>query len=161
MAELNPAQQSHVRATLARVAELLSDAVRALDREDGEAAFSRYVQDAAPVQHKLASDYAAKARVRMNKALDMLGVPASQPVTGAIHAARTIIVLAQIALEGIEPGAIRGYGRRAFVVAAVRQSRDATQADLELLKRLAAGQGASTIVSARPAATATTTASRT
>jgi GTP-binding protein EngB required for normal cell division len=109
MPELNPAQQSHLRASLARIDSLLSDATRALDQQ-GETRFGRHRPDATPVQRKVLADYAARVRARMGKALAAFDVPPAPAVTGTVAAARTSILFAQIALQEIEPRAMRGYG---------------------------------------------------
>lgn len=110
MAELTPAQQAHLRASLARIEQLSSDATRVLEQTQGDTPFRRYVPDATPVQRKVAADYAAKLRARMQKALEAFDVPPSPAETGAVKAARATILFARIALQEIEPRAMRGYG---------------------------------------------------
>lgn len=109
MVELNPAQQSHFRASLARVEQLLSDAVRVMEQES-EAPFRRYLADATPVQRQVVADYAAKVRARMRKALETFDVSPFPAVTGTVAAARTAVLFAQGALQEIEPRSMRGYG---------------------------------------------------
>lgn len=133
-AALSPAQQSHLRATLARVDELLADAVRTLDTARGKTPLARYAADATPAQHQIVADYAERARVRMAGALEALRVPTTAPTTGAVHAARTTLLLAQIALEGIEPAAMRGYG--ALDDGTARALSDASADLLDVLRQI-------------------------
>lgn len=134
MAELNPAQQAHLRASLGRVQQLLFDALRVLEQSEHDGPFSKHVPDASPVQRKVVADYIARARARMHKALDAFRVPPSSARTGAVNGARTTILLAEIALEEIEPRAMRGYG--VLSKEAERELGATTAELLELLEQI-------------------------
>jgi GTP-binding protein EngB required for normal cell division len=110
VAELTPAQQSHFRASLARIDRLLCDALQFLAASETDVYLRGYAADATPVQRKVVADYAAALRGDMEKALERLRVPRFPVRTGTVRAARTAILYAHVALEGIEPQAMRGYG---------------------------------------------------
>lgn len=110
MAKLTPAQQSHFRGSLARIDRLLADALQLLDAAETDVSLRGHVPDATPVQQKVAADYAAALRRGMENALGRLQVPPFPVRTSTVRAARTTILYAQVALEGIEPQTMRGYG---------------------------------------------------
>jgi hypothetical protein len=74
MSGLNDHHKSHLRITFAHVDELLSKALRELDPARAESPFGRRVPDAAPVQRKVAADYAARVRAAMRSLLDRYGI---------------------------------------------------------------------------------------
>lgn len=136
MSGLNDNHKSHLRITFAHVDELLSKALRELDPAEAESPFSRLVPDAAPVQRKVAADYAARVRAAMRNLLDRYGIELPKPHIGAVWAARTVLTGAEVALQELSPAGMRGYGPISDATAADLDTEMAQL--LDLLRRMAA-----------------------
>ena len=111
MSLLNPAQRNSVLASARHLDDLLVEALRILREPRGDAPFSRHVPDAAPVQVRVIEDSIGRFRGALLRVLDELGVERPAPRMSARHSARVHLLYAEVALEELRPGRLRGYGR--------------------------------------------------
>jgi GTP-binding protein EngB required for normal cell division len=107
---VNEPQKRRVAATFQHVDELLQTAVQALAGEGAGSPFSSLVPDAAPIQHRVVSDYAQRVRDRMAAALQRLDIPLHPPTIPATRSAFTHVMFAEVDIEDIDPNRMKGYG---------------------------------------------------
>lgn len=110
MIEFNSHQASRLRTTLTYVDELLSEAMGILGPSCGHTPFTQRLADTTPVTHEIIADHATRMRGEMRSFLDAHGIPLPQPRISASHAARAVLMSAQIAVEELAPRYLRGYG---------------------------------------------------
>lgn len=107
---MNENHKRHLWVTFRHVDELLSDAARLLSGADAGSPFAKHAADATPVQRRVVEDYVRRVRTLMTSALDRMGIPVESPDIGAVKAALTSFLFADIAIEETEPGRMGGYG---------------------------------------------------
>jgi GTP-binding protein EngB required for normal cell division len=110
MAGFNEAQRRHLVATFRYVDGLLGQAASRLAASGAPAAFPDCAPDATPVQAKVVEDSVARCRAALCEGLAVCGIAPPPPVTGAVWSARALLTSAEIAVEELSPGAMRGYG---------------------------------------------------
>lgn len=107
---MNEPQKRHIASTFQHVDELLQTAVQALAGEGAGSPFSPLVPDAAPIQHRVVSDYAQRVRGLMATALQRLDIPLRPPTIPATRSAFTHVMFAEVDIEDIDPKRMQGYG---------------------------------------------------
>lgn len=107
---MNEGHRRRILATYRHADSLLREAVQALSCEGGDSPFDELVRDGTPLQHRVALDLASQARQRMREALERLGIPVPAPTIPATRSARTQVLFAEVDLEDLDPGRLRGYG---------------------------------------------------
>jgi GTP-binding protein EngB required for normal cell division len=107
---MNENHRRHLRVAFRHVDRLLSDAAQVLASADAGSPFAAYAADATPVQRRVIEDYVRRVRTLMAAALERMGIPLEPPTVGAVRAASTSILYAEIALEESEAQCMRGYG---------------------------------------------------
>ena len=107
---LNEAQQRHLLAGLQYVDKLLSEIESVLTTAHSKSAFPKYRPDLTPVQARVVSDYIARLRAQMLRALRSLGIEPPEPQLGALHSIRVTLGFADIALEECRAKRMKGYG---------------------------------------------------
>jgi GTP-binding protein EngB required for normal cell division len=109
-APVNEPQKRRIAITFQHVDELLRTAVQALSGEGADSPFCELIADAAPIQHRVASDHAKRIRNRMADALKRLGIPLRPPSIPATRSAFTHVMFAEVDIEDIAPKRLLGYG---------------------------------------------------
>jgi GTP-binding protein EngB required for normal cell division len=107
---LNEAQQRHLLASLQYVDKLLCEIESVLTAAQSKSAFPKYRLDLTPAQARVVSDYIARLRAQMLRALRSLGIEPPEPQLGALHSIRVTLGFADIALEECRPKRMKGYG---------------------------------------------------
>lgn len=110
MDDLNDHHKSHLRTAFAHVDELLSEALRDLDKEQAGSPFYRLIPDADPIQQKVMADYVIRVRSLMRNLLAQYNIALPAPSIRSTWAASTVLSAAVIAFLECEPSRMRGYG---------------------------------------------------
>ena len=108
MAELSENHRRHVLVTFRYIDQVLDEAERIM--ASSRSAFPRYVADLTPVQGKLLMEYFARLREALLGWLAAFQIAPGGEVVSALHALRVQFTAAEIALEDLNPGSLRGYG---------------------------------------------------
>jgi GTP-binding protein EngB required for normal cell division len=107
---VNDNHRRHLVAILQHIDDLLAETEVKLAPLEAARLLPPCIPDAAPVQRKLIRDYAQRVRAAMRSALERFGVARRPPDVSGVWAARTTLMLAQIAVAELAPQHIRGYG---------------------------------------------------
>jgi GTP-binding protein EngB required for normal cell division len=107
---LNPLHKQHLLTTFQYVDKLLSDIESVLTSSDSIAPFPTNIDDVQPVQRKLISDYIARIRAQILRAMDSQSMEIPGPRFSALHVIRTTLTFIDIAIEEMRPKYLRGYG---------------------------------------------------
>lgn len=107
---MNDNHKRHLLASFRRIDDLLGKAGHILVTADTSSLFTEYTQDASPVQRKVIADYIRRVREAMSRIMTDLNLPRPRPASGALWAAQTHILFAQIAVNEMESKRMLGYG---------------------------------------------------
>jgi len=107
---MNDNHTRHLVSTLRHIDNLLSEAEHVLATAGGASPFVECAQDSTPVQRKLIHDYVQRIREVMRRGMQDLGLPAPEPVCGALWAASSRVLFARLAVAEMEPRRMGGYG---------------------------------------------------
>lgn len=105
--------ENHRRTLLAGfkyIDQLLTEGAAGLAPAEDGAVFGLVAADATPVQRKVISDQVARVRRAVRAALDACSIAVPAPTVGALWSLHTYLIAADIALEELGPGHLRGYG---------------------------------------------------
>ncbi len=108
MCRLNEHQARHIEATFASV-ETILQSIDKVARSD-LSPFARERADLAPEEARLIQSFVALIRTRMLSALDRLRMPRPEQEISARWSASTSLTFADIALSGLTPSGLAGYG---------------------------------------------------
>jgi hypothetical protein len=107
---LSSFQKNHLLSICSHVDRLLTDIETILAVSATPSPFQKYSNDVSPAQRKVLLDYLARIRAQMVRALESQNTSPEPHQIGAIHAIRTTLMFAEIAIEELEPKYMRGYG---------------------------------------------------
>lgn len=107
---MNDNHQRHLLASFRRIDDLLGEAGHILDAADSDSIFTEYTQDASPVQRKVIADYIRQVRETMSRTMTEMNLSRPKPSSGALWAAQTHILFAQIAVNEMESKRMMSYG---------------------------------------------------
>lgn len=110
MSPLNASQRRAILSSLGYLDQLLTESLRIVREAGGESPFADYIADAVPVQVKVLDDSIRQFRGEVVRVLGDLDIDRPRPRTGALWAARTQLVCAEIALDDLRASRLRGYG---------------------------------------------------
>jgi len=107
---LNKNHKRHLRLTFEHVDNLLNEALQELNATEAPSPFQRLLPDSLPVQRKVLGDYIASLRGMMVRILDIKGIVIPKPQVSSLWSFQATLISARIAVEGIGPKYMRGYG---------------------------------------------------
>jgi GTP-binding protein EngB required for normal cell division len=107
---MNDNHQRHLLASFREIDELLGKAGHILDAADSASLFTEYTQDASPLQRKVIADYIRHVREAMSRIMTELNLSRPRPSSGALWAAQTHVMFAQIAVNEMEAKRMMSYG---------------------------------------------------
>lgn len=107
---MNENHQRHLLASFRRIDDLLGVAGHILDAADSASLFTEYTQDASPVQRKVIDDYIRQVREAISRIMTDLNLSRPRQSSGAIWAAQTHVMFAQIAVNEMESKRMMSYG---------------------------------------------------
>lgn len=107
---MNDNHQRRLLASFRRIDDLLGEAGHILDAAGSSSLFTEYTRDASPVQRKVIADYTRQVREAMNRIMTELNLSRPEASTGALWAAQTHIMFAQIAVNEMEAKRMMSYG---------------------------------------------------
>lgn len=107
---MNDNHQRHLLASFRRIDDLLGEAGHILDAADSASLFTEHTQDASPVQRKVIDDYIRRVRGVMSRIMTDLNLSRPRPSSGALWAAQTHVMFAQIAINEMESKRMMSYG---------------------------------------------------
>ncbi|HUW00407.1 MAG TPA: dynamin family protein [Gallionella sp.] len=107
---MNDNHKRHLVAAFQHIDELLGEANHILVAADSASPFTEYTQDASPVQRKVIDDYIRRVRKVISRIMTDLNLPRPKPASGALWAAQTHVMFAQIAVNEMESKRMVGYG---------------------------------------------------
>lgn len=108
MCRLNAHQARHIEATFASVETILQSIEKVARPELSP--FAKERADLAPEEMRLIQSFVALIRARMVGALDRLRIPRPEQKISARWSASTSLTFADIALSGLTPSDLAGYG---------------------------------------------------
>ena len=114
---LNENQGRHFLSSCRYVDRLLSDMEAILASGESGSPFNRFVQDGTPADRRVITDYIARIRREIVKALASEGIHPPAPAVSVSHALRTHLSFIDVAVEELKPGYMRGYGALADAAA--------------------------------------------
>jgi len=107
---LNENHKRHLRLTFQHVDNLLNEALQELNAAEAPSPFQRLLPDSLPVQRKVLGDYIASLRGVMVRILEGEGIVLPKPRVSSLWSFQTTLISARIAVEGLAPKYMRGYG---------------------------------------------------
>jgi hypothetical protein len=108
--DFNEYHRNALRRTFQHLDDLLLQAEQVLSDEAPPSAFTRYAQDSTPVQRKVVRAYARQVRAAMKRILGEEEIPYPTPRCGALWAAQTLLVQADVSVDELAPKRLAGYG---------------------------------------------------
>jgi GTP-binding protein EngB required for normal cell division len=107
---LNDNQKRRLVATFEHVDQLLTEVLHVLSSAETPSPFQQHLADSLPIQRRVLSDYVAQLRGMMVRILTSQGIAVPKPQISSLWAFRTVLLGAKIAVEGLTPKCMRGYG---------------------------------------------------
>ena len=107
---MNDNHHRHLLASFRQIDDLLGKASHIMDAADSASLFTEYTQDASPVQRKVIADYIRRVREAMSRIMKDLNLSRPRPSSGALWAAQTHVMFAQIAVNEMEAKRMMSYG---------------------------------------------------
>jgi len=97
---------------------LLSEITDVLNTAHSQGAFPKYFIDISPAERKVIEDYSARIRRQLLRLVERHGI-AHEPAIPASRALHSLLAVAQISAEELNPKYLRGYGKVPESAAAV------------------------------------------
>jgi GTP-binding protein EngB required for normal cell division len=106
----NENHQRRIHVSFQYIDELLNDAERAMATAGSPSLFNKYSNDTTPLQRKIAHDYIGRIRAAMRQLIEEYDIPVEAPHCGALWAAQTSLLFADISVGELRPDKLLGYG---------------------------------------------------
>jgi len=115
---LNEHQRRRLLVSCQYLDHLLLEITNVLNTADSQGAFPKYITDISPTERKVIEDYSTRIRRQLLRLVERHGI-AHEPAIPASRALHSLLSVAQISAEELNPKYLRGYGKVPESAAAV------------------------------------------
>jgi hypothetical protein len=132
---LNQHHKSCLAHSIRHIDDLLGEVEQILGQHSSP--FAKYVADSTPLQRKVVHDYIARGRQVLTRIMQEREIPFPTPHCGALWAAQTALLFANVSVDELTPARLRGYGELSEEAAAMLETiRTELRAVIERLGRI-------------------------